>query len=407
MRQPLRQRPFMAHRPSLELANRWVAWAAVGLPRGKLPFAPLTLVLRRARARNTSLPPPHLLRSADKVEVLVAPRLVFNLHLSRAASAVPEALPSPREGHVGEGTFFGPGSISQPSHPHPWLERRPWGPAEIHRFQAPSWPMTGMRPWHRARSMIDGKIGEPGRTRAIVSRWQSHFARVDMRLGSQFGMTRAMRLGSADLTGAAMHEGRASGHDLQTPKMPSRPRAAATTGRRPPLAVLRPSMLGEGGIGASIRRANVGATHPMLRPAAEILGTTRELETPWGRRPIRSRDLQIAGPRLRDSREASLAGGQSADASRFAGGSPVVFPDGRRPASTAHPREIRPERAVSPVPIVHRASAPAPPRAHSVTAQQVAKAPAVPHVDVPRLADEVCRQIEKRIRIERQRRGRL
>jgi hypothetical protein len=416
MRRPAHQRTFMAPRQSLKLANRWMGREVLAT-RGMLSFAPLTLALRRARELSATLLPLRLSGGADSVEVVVAPRLAFNLHLCHAVKAAsdPRTAASyrgdPSERHS---TDLDPAPENlrnrwgrEPGH----QERRPVLPVQALRRGHRLFPLkrqirqlsrlrpsrgvtrllSGTRPWDSGTRTVDRHAVVPKRLWHEETRVRFRISSLASRQPPTTDGTSPPRLRSADVPGSIASESRLFIRRFQSFDAGSRYEAAALTSRRTAFATTRP-MLTYKGSGRGIPPSHIAS-----------LGNSFSFQ---GYRE--SRQLQPTGLGAVGRDELNSLKDRLTAPSMFGPRPLFAFPHARVSSDSGTAGQVRAERSAKPAHIVHRQERTAAVQAPLAQTPSPVIAPPAPQVvDIGRLTDEVWRQLDKRIRIERQRRGRL
>ncbi len=382
----MRRPRLMAVRPFRPLA-RVLAPAAAGRARGR--FRPLALVFRRSHPRS-SVPPAPTLIASDGARVTIAPRLLWRLHLH-------QHLHRHEHRHAGR---------------HEHLHRGPDRPRNQQVVQPVPPPSPAPA---RSRSILHRRalgLDVRGRAQALptIRRTglaaqtgggvQRILASAPLPLRHRSGPRSPLPAGIAT-PGAVAH------HQDPNPRGPMRPLPSDWPGAPSPQAARAPApgriilarplvmtSLGSGGQPASTLRPPRTGRAVGERRAAPEAGPVRtsSLTTIDAVAPSHRPLLGLRLPRTGSPGTSSSRGGS--------GISTVV--------RALAPDRRDPERPVPPAPITFRRTAnaqadrPAPPPARAVS-----EPPPPVRIDIDRFSDEVIRRIERRSRIERERRGLL
>jgi hypothetical protein len=407
MRHSAHQRAFITPRPLLMLANRWIDLQAYSM-KGGLSFMPLALVFRRARDSSTKPLALQIPGKSDAVEVVVAPRLVFNLNLYHTAvEACEQRRSTPSVSYTRERPaapvsyrddsrqswrreFVVQNSRTVAEHlaggPNRQLlstQRSESQPLRMDQLNQRPRLLSSTRPWDRVRTVFYTKSThpEPTRTRTHSLVLRDH---IDTPKPLESHAIGHFQCNAEDVSGTHKVQGKAATEETSK---------SGLTSARPFIARL-----------AERSRRDVSGTH-------KAQGETATEDT--SRRGLTSVRLFVAhlanrwpgiGGVLIDGTKAFQHNGLThpVGLARLKG-----LPHTDRRSSQSGSEHRVTASGFTPVQTVHRESRAVPAQAPPVQNAKPAPAPQVPQVDIARLTDEVWRQFDKRIRIERQRRGRL
>ena len=400
MRHSAHRPAFITPRPLLMLANRWIDRQARGV-RGGLSFIPLALVFRRARDPNTKPITLSVPGKPDGAEFVVTPRLVFNLHLYHTAATAcgqqgfpaasglrrerPAAAVSFRDGTrpSWQRKLVFLNSCNVAAHlargHNRQLQSAKRSELQTSRMNQPDRRrlrlFSNTRPWDRVRTVLypAPAYPEPVRTRTHSLRvLRGH---IDTSKPFESSASGHFQRSTEHVSGMHKAQGKSAMEEASMPVL---------TSARPFVSRLARRMSGHDVVVIDNSRAfqHYGQAAPVGHTCLPVL-------------PHGARSTGHPG----SERHASGPG--------FKPLSIAVLPDRHNRDDASSKKAVRVEHSVMPVQTVHR-------QIRAVLAQtppspnvNPAPSPQAPQVDIARLTDEVWRQLDKRIRIERQRRGRL
>jgi hypothetical protein len=367
----------MAPRAPLALVSgRGAAALRSEQPRHSRGFAPLALIFRRARARSTPASRPTI-AARDGGVVVLAPRFSFILNLF-------ETIVSPLARGSGPHTFVRTDKSHSASLPFVWESNALRSPA-LYAQRTP----TG-RTWATSIAGIQ-RARRPG-----SGTWEANFTGSHWMWRRNHGSPQAgIRTRSADevTTLTAQSQRATPPHDVV--------RRPGSMRRHLPQASTKDPAV----------RLDLGVPLPERWPGIRTFKRASERSSPVKTRFGRSAWSHRLGVNEQRSPTGLPDANKPFSGNRRGRIETLIFPATRYPGVTEiahrqHPAAAQEQfRAVAAVPLTHRTTkaaspAPLPPRA-------ALSEPARPAIDAERLGREIWQQMGRRVRIERERRGRL